>query len=146
MPLHLIKLSVGTDSIEDLEDWIKLKLAEQKKRGVKKLERFHTTRMVPKRAEEILAGGSIFWVIRGEILCRERILDIRPFTDKEGVGRCRLIREPKCVPVRPRPYRAFQGWRYLTEKDAPPDLDRGGPGTSNMPEPLRRALRELGLR
>ena len=88
MPLHLIKLSVGTDSIEDLEDWIKLKLAEQKKRGVKKPERFHTTRMVPKRAEEILGGGSIFWVIRGEILCRERILDIRPFVDKAGVGRC----------------------------------------------------------
>ena len=87
MPLHLIKLSVGTDSIEDLEDWIRLKFAEQKKRGVKKPERFHTTRMVPKRAEEILGGGSIFWVIRGELLCRERILDIRPFVDKAGVGR-----------------------------------------------------------
>ncbi len=84
MPLHLIKLSVGTDSIEDLEDWIKLKFAEQKKRGVKKPERFHTTRMVPKRAEEILDGGSIYWVIRGEILCRERILDIRPFVGQGG--------------------------------------------------------------
>ena len=145
MPLHLIKLSVGTDSIEDLEDWIKLKLAEQKKRGVKKPERFHTTRMVPKRAEEIVGGGSIFWVIRGEILCRERILDIRPFVDKAGVGRCKLVLDPKCVPVRPRPYRAFQGWRYLAEKDAPPDLDRVARGTSNMPEPLRRELRELGL-
>ena len=69
--------------------------------------------MVPKRAEEILDGGSIYWVIRGEILCRERILDIRPFVDKDGVGRCRLVLDPKCVPVRPRPYRAFQGWRYL---------------------------------
>ena len=120
MPLHLIKLCVGTDSIEDLEDWIKLKLAEQKKRGVKKPERIHTTRMVPKRAEEIIGGGSIYWVIRGEILCRERILDIRPFVDKDGVGRCRLVLDPKCVPVRPRPYRAFQGWRYLADKDAPP--------------------------
>ena len=116
MPLHLIKLSVGTDSIEDLEDWIKLEACEQKKRGVKKPERIHTTRMVPKRAEEILDGGSIYWVIRGEILCRERILDIRPFVDKEGVGRCRLVLDPKCVPVRPRPYRAFQGWRYLDRK------------------------------
>ena len=145
MPLHLIKLSVGTDSIEDLEDWIKLKLKEQKKRGVKKPERIHTTRMVPKRAEEILDGGSIYWVIRGEILCRERILDIRPFVDKDGVGRCRLVLDPKCVPVRPRPYRAFQGWRYLAAKDAPPDLDRVARGTTNMPEPLRRELRELGL-
>ena len=145
MPLHLIKLSVGTDSIEDLEDWIKLKLKEQKKRGVKKLERIHTTRMVPRRAAEILDGGSIYWVIRGEILCRERILDIRPFVDKDGVGRCRLVLDPKCVPVRPRPYRAFQGWRYLEPKDAPPDLDRVARGMTNMPEPLRRELRELGL-
>jgi hypothetical protein len=145
MSLHLIKLSVGTDSIEDLEDWIKLKLKEQRKRGVRKPERMHITRMVPKRAEEILDGGSIYWVIRGEILCRERIIDIRPFVDKDGIGRCRLVLDPKCVPVRPRPYRAFQGWRYLDPKDAPPDLDRVARGARNMPEPLRRELRELGL-
>ena len=145
MPLHLIKLSVGTDSIEDLQDWIDQKLKEQKKRGVKKPERMHTTRMVPKRAEEILDGGSIYWVIRGEVLCREKILDIRPFVDKDGIGRCRLVLDPKCVPVRPRPYRAFQGWRYFDPKDAPPDLDRVGRGTANLPEPLRRELRELGL-
>jgi hypothetical protein len=144
MPLHLIKLSVGTDSIQDLEDWIKEKLQQQKKRGGK-AERIHTTRMVPKRAEEILGGGSIYWVIRGEILCRERILDIRPFTDKDGIGRCHLLLDPKCVPVRPRPFRAFQGWRYLEPKDAPPDLNRVARGTDKMPEPLRRELRDLGL-
>ena len=100
MPLHLIKLSVGTDSIEDLEDWIKLKLKEQRKRGVKKPQRIHTTRMVPKRADDILDGGSIYWVIKGEILCRERILGIEPFTDKDGVGRCKLILDPKAdIPV-----------------------------------------------
>jgi len=145
MTLHLIKLSVGTDSIEDLEDWIKLKLKEKRKRGEKKPERIHTTRMVPKRAEELLDGGSIYWVIRGEILCRERILAVRPFVDREGVGRCQLVLDPKCVPVQPRPFRAFQGWRYLTVKDAPPDLDRSAPGARNMPETLRRELRELGL-
>jgi hypothetical protein len=145
MTLHLIKLSVGTDSIEDLEDWIKLKLKEKRKRGEKKPERIHTTRMVPKRAEELLDGGSIYWVIRGEILCRERILAVRPFVDREGVGRCQLVLDPKCVPVQPRPFRAFQGWRYLTVKDAPPDLDRAAPGARNMPETLRRELRELGL-
>ena len=145
MPLHLIKLSVGTDSVKDLEDWIRQKLKQQKKAGKKKPERIHTTRMVPKRAEEILDGGSIYWVIRGEILCRERILDIRPFTDKEGVGRCRLVLDPKCVLVEPRPYRAFQGWRYLDVKDAPRDLDRAAPGARDMPEAMRRELRELGL-
>ena len=145
MPLHLIKLSVGTDSIEDLEDWIKLKLKEKRKRGQKKPERIHTTRMMPKRADELLDGGSIYWVIRGEILCRERILAIRPFTDKEGIGRCHLVLDPKCVPVQPRTYRAFQGWRYLAAKDAPLDLDRAAPGARNMPETLRRELRDLGL-
>jgi hypothetical protein len=145
MALHLIKLSVGTDSIEDLEDWIKLKLREQRKRGVKKPQRIHTTRMFPKHAAEILDGGSIYWVIRGEILCRERVLDIRPVMGKDGIGRCQLVLDPKCVPVRPRPYRAFQGWRYLEAKDAPPDLDRVARGMANMPEPLRRELRELGL-
>ena len=145
MPLHLIKLSVGTDSIEDLEDWIKLKLAEQKKRGVKKPERFHTTRMVPKRADELTGGGSIFWVIRGEVMCRQTLVAVRPFVDKAGVGRCRLVLEPKVVPVEPRPWRAFQGWRYLPAKDAPRDLDRVAPGARAMPETMRRELRELGL-
>jgi hypothetical protein len=145
MPLHLIKLSVGTDSVKDLEDWIRQKLKQQKKAGKKKPERVHTTRMVPKRAEEILDGGSIYWVIRGQIMCRERVLDIRPFVDKEGIGRCHLVLDPKCVLVEPRPYRAFQGWRYLEPKDAPRDLDRAAPGARDMPEAMRRELRELGL-
>ena len=144
MPLHLLKLSVGTDSVEDLETWIKQKLKEKKRRG-QKPERIHTTRMVPKRADELLAGGSIFWVFRGEIMCREKILDIRPFVDKDGIGRCRLVLDPKCVLVEPRPFRAFQGWRYLADKDAPRDLSRAAPGAAKMPEPLWRELRELGL-
>jgi hypothetical protein len=143
MPLHLIKLSVGTDSVADLEDWIQKKL-KQKKRG-KKPERIHTTRMVPKRADELIGGGSIFWVIRGQIMCRERILDIRPFTDRDGIGRCRLVLNPKCVLVEPRPRSAFQGWRYLEAKEAPRDLSRAAPGAAKMPEQMRRELRELGL-
>jgi hypothetical protein len=144
MTLHLIKLSVDTESVRDLEDWIDQKLKEKKRRG-QKLERIHTTRMMPKRADELLDGGSIYWVIRGEILCRERILAIRPIVDREGVSRCQLVLDPKCVLVQPRPYRAFQGWRYLAAKDAPPDLDRAAPGARHMPETLRRELRELGL-
>ena len=144
MPLHLIKLSVGTDSVADLEDWIKQKLKAQKKRG-KKPERIHTTRMVPKRADELIDGGSIFWVIRGQIMCRERILDIRPFTDRDGIHRCRLVLDPKCVLVESRPRSAFQGWRYLEDKEAPRDLSRAAPGAARMPEQMRRELRELGL-
>ena len=101
--------------------------------------------MVPKRADEILDGGSIYWVIRGEIACREQVLGIEPFTDGDGIGRCRLILDPHCVPVRPRPYRAFQGWRYLAPGDAPPDLGAISKGVEAMPEDMRRELRELGL-
>jgi len=144
MPLHLIKLCVGCDSVRDLEDWIKQKLKEKRRRR-QKPERIHTTRMVPKRADELIDGGSLFWVIRGEIMCRERILDVRPFVDKEGVGRCALVLGPKVVLVEPRPYRAFQGWRYLAGKDAPRDLAKAAPGAAAMPEKMRRELRELGL-
>jgi hypothetical protein len=144
MALHLIKLCVGTDSVRDLEDWIKQRLKEKRKRG-EKPEHIHRTRMVPQRAEELVDGGSLFWVIRGEIACRQRIRDVRPYRDKDGIGRCGLVLDPKVVLVAPRPFRAFQGWRYLAAKDAPPDLDVAAPGAAAMPEKLRRELRELGL-
>jgi hypothetical protein len=142
MALHLIKLCVGVDTVQELEDWIREK--RRKTRG-KKTEHIHTTRMVPKRGDELTDGGSLYWVIRGEILCRQRILALRPFVDGEGIGRCRIVLEPKVVTVEPRPYRAFQGWRYLPAKDAPRDFDRAAPGIAAMPEPLRRELRGLGL-
>ena len=144
MPLHLIKLCVGCDSVADLEDWIKQKLKEKKRRG-QKAEHIHTTRMVPKRAAELTQGGSLFWVIRGQITCRERVLAIRPFTDKDGIGRCRVVLDGKLVLVEPRPRSAFQGWRYLEAKEAPRDLARAAPGAAKMPEQMRRELRELGL-
>ena len=144
MPLHLIKLCVGCDSIADLEEWIEHKLKEKKRRR-QKPEHIHTTRMVPKRGEELIAGGSLYWVIRGQIACRERILDIRPFVDKEGISRWRVVLDGKVVLVEPRPRSAFQGWRYLEAKDAPRDLSRAAPGAAKMPEQMRRELRDLGL-
>jgi len=144
MALHLIKLCVGCDSVRDLEDWIRQKLKEKRKRR-EKLEHVHRTRMVPKRAAELTDGGSLYWVIRGEIACRQRILGVRPFRDKEGIGRCALALDPKVVLVAPRPHRAFQGWRYLVVEDAPRDLAKAAPGAAAMPEKMRRELRELGL-
>ena len=140
--LHLIKLCVGCDSVKDLADWIREK--RKRTRG-KKTEHIHTTRMVPKRAAELTDGGSLYWVIRGQVMCRQRLLAVSPFVDKEGVGRCRLALEPKLVLVEPRPWRAFQGWRYLAVADAPRDLDRAAPGARDMPEAMRRELRDLGL-
>ena len=144
MPLHLVKLCVGCDSVADLEDWIKLKLKEKKRRG-QKPEHIHTTRMMPKRAEELTDGGSLFWVIKGQITCREKILDIRATTGKDGIRRCQVVLDGKVKLVEPRPRAAFQGWRYLEDKEAPRDLSRAAPGASKMPEQMRRELRELGL-
>ncbi len=144
MTLHLIKLCVGCDSIRDLEGWIKQRLKDKRRHG-EKPEHVHRTRMVPKRAAELIGGGSIYWVIRGEVACRQRIRDIRPFRDKDGIGRCALVLDPKVVPVEPRPYRAFQGWRYLAADDAPQDLEKAARGATAIPEKLRRELRELGL-
>ena len=144
MSLNLIKLCVGCDSVAELSTWIKQRLKQKKARN-EKPEHIHTTRMAPKRVDELLDGGSLYWVIHGQVMCRQGLVAIRPFVDKDGVGRCRLVLRPKVVPVEPRPFRAFQGWRYLASKDAPRDLDRAAPGARNMPEQMRRELRELGL-
>jgi len=144
MPLHILKLSVGAESVNDLKGWIKERVAQRKKRG-ESGHHVHITRMVPKRDAEILDGGSIYWVIKGQIMCREVIRGIEPFRDKEGINRCRLLMTPKVILVEPRPFRAFQGWRYLEDKDAPRDLEKMAPGAKNMPEELRRELRGLGL-
>src|ERR1700722_7285593 len=100
MALNLIKLCVGADSVQDLEDWIKQKLKDKRKRG-EKPEHIHRTRMVPKRADDIPAGGSLFWVIPGDIVCRLRIRALRPFRDKDGIGRCGGVLDPKIVLVAP---------------------------------------------
>ena len=145
MPLHLIKLCVGCDSVKDLKQWV----AERVETARKKRQpphHVHVTRMTPKRIEEILAGGSLYWVIRGEIAAREKLIAIEPFRDKDGIGRCRLVMQPKVISVSPRPMRPFQGWRYFNADAAPPDLTRSAAsGVAAMPEPMRRELRDLGL-
>ncbi len=143
MALNLIKLCVGCESVEQLQDWIALRLREKQARG-EPAEQFHTTRMVPKRVTELTEGGSLYWVIKGTVQCRQRLLDIRPFRDAEGVSRCHLVLEPKLVRTQFQPRRAFQGWRYLEPKDAPQDLGSAG-DDAEMPLELRRELTELGL-
>jgi hypothetical protein len=144
MPLHLIKLCVGCDSVEDLVEWIDYRLKE-KRRARQKPEHGHVTRMVPKRIAELLDGGSLYWVIKGTVQCRQRLLDIRPFVDKDGIGRCRLVLDPKVMRTEWQPRRPFQGWRYLDAKDAPRDL-KAGRGGDDLPPALRAELAELGLR
>ena len=144
MTLHLIKLAVGCNSVKDLKSWVAERMQTAKKKGLPQ-HHVHVTRMVPKRVDELLDGGSLYWVIRGEIAAREKIIAIEPFRDRDGIGRCRLVMQPKVISVLARPMRPFQGWRYFTEDAAPPDLKSAGAGVAAMPEPLRRELRELGL-
>ncbi len=101
--------------------------------------------MVPTRGAEIVDGGSLYWVIKGNVQCRQRITEIRPFTDADGIGRCRLMLDRTVVRTEWQPRRAFQGWRYLKQEDAPADLGRGRAGLAEMPPKLRAELAELGL-
>ena len=141
MALHLIKLCVGAESIDDLAKWQKRRRQERKKRG-EASESFHVTRQTPRRAAELLDGGSLYWVIKGQIAVRQRLLELRPVV-RNGGPRCALILDNKLVPVARCHHRPFQGWRYLTEKDAPRDL-RPGEATK-LPEELRAELASLGL-
>ncbi|MCR4269426.1 DUF1489 family protein [Nitratireductor sp. ZSWI3] len=143
MALNLIKLCVGCENVEQLEDWIARRLREKEARG-EPAEQFHTTRMVPKRVDELTAGGSLYWVVKGIVQCRQRLLEIRPFRDGEGVSRCHLVLDPRVVRTQFQPRRPFQGWRYLEQKEAPADLPSGS-SAAEMPAELRRELAELGL-
>lgn len=144
MALHILKLAVGCESVKELKGRVAERMAIAKQKGLP-LRHVHVTRMTPKRDAEILAGGSLYWVIKGEIAAREKIIAIEPFRDKDGIGRCRLVMQPKVIAVSPRPMRPFQGWRYLDPKSAPPDLGKAADSVAAMPEPMRRELRELGL-
>jgi hypothetical protein len=138
MSLHIIKLCVGVSEIAEMKAWAKLAKGTGE-------ELDHVTRAYPKREAEIIPGGSLYWVIRGMILCRQPIARFEKQMGADGIERCRIVFEPKIIPVRPMPRRAFQGWRYLEGADAPPDLAAAGPGQSEMPEQMKRELAALGL-
>ena len=136
MVLHLVKLCVGVNEVQELVDW-------QKKRRKREKRIYHVTRMTPRRAADVLDGGSIYWVIRGLILVRQRIVAIDPFVDEESIERCKLVFDPTLVTVHPQPRRAFQGWRYLKPQDAPVDLP--GSAADGIPDRMRAELAALGL-
>ncbi len=140
--VHLQKLSVGSTSIESLRAW-QDNLAERRAREGRPALPDHITRMTPKRAEELLAGGSIYWVIKGVMQCRNEIADLEPTLTADGRKACRIVLKPGLVPVVPTPKRAFQGWRYLAAKDAPPDLASLG-DAAELPAHLRNRLVDLG--
>lgn len=140
--VHLVKLCVGADSVEDLLDWHRTNPSP-----FPTGERRHTTRMWPKRETEILGGGSLYWVVKGVILCRQRITRLDEVTGADGIRRCGIIMDPEVIRTEPAPRRPFQGWRYLDPKDSPRDLPKGrATDSGTLPEPLALALAEIGLR
>ncbi len=146
MTLHLIKLSVGSESIEDLQSWQAERLKARRKAGEKRPLPFHRTFQAPKRRAELLDGGSLFWVIKGVIQVRQPLADITEGKKDDGTPCCVLWLKNELIPVRPAPRRAFQGWRYLDAADAPEDLK--GASASDvvaMPAKLRKDLADLGL-
>ena len=138
--VNLIKLSVGTETIEGLEAW-----QRHKSKQIKDGKYYHITRMWPKREAEILNGGSIYWVIKGEVLARQRILGFDEKIGADGIRRCGIVLAPELIRVSPALRRPFQGWRYLDPADAPPDLRAGQEGDTALPSELNRALAEIGV-
>lgn len=141
MPLHLIKLAVG---IRDFDHLAEVQARRATQAGGRAIVPVHTKR-VPKRGEEILAGGSLYWVIRGSVAARQRVLTIDTGVDDEGEGFCILGLDAGLVATVPTAHRPFQGWRYLEAQAAPKDLsDAGGDGDA-LPPHMVAELRSLGL-
>jgi hypothetical protein len=139
MAIHLLKLCVGADGVEDLLAWQAERMAESGGPPV------HVTRMWPKREAELLAGGSLYWVFRGLVLCRQPILGLARREGADGIARCAIALDPAAVRVRPQPRRPFQGWRYLRAEDAPPDLGLGTEATASLPPRLVAELADIGV-
>lgn len=142
MTIHLQKLSVGSESIDTLQAWQIHIAAEREKKGLSP-HHGHVTRMFPKRMDALMDGGSIYWVIKGIIQCRNELYALEQTRTRDGRKACSILMIPKLIPVVPTPKRAFQGWRYLKPEDAPRDLS-GAQGGAELPAELRRKLISLG--
>jgi len=139
--VHLLKLCVGAEKVEDLTDW----QSSERAKGPDGLPR-HVTRMWPRREAEVLNGGSIYWVMKGVILARQRLLRFDEVRGMDGILRCALVLEPKVQRTEAAPRRPFQGWRYLDPGDAPRDLSTGRMKADDAPPQLLAALAEIGVR
>ena len=136
MTVHLKKLSVGTASIDSLRG-----LQAQRIANVGRL--VHITRNRPRRAEELLDGGSIYWIIKGVMTARQAIIDFVEAQRADGSPACGIVLSPEIFTVAPTRMRIFQGWRYLEVADAP--IDVGTDNDENMPSEFVAELRELGI-
>ena len=139
--VHLLKLCVGAESVDDLLEWHRTHPSP-----FPTGERRHVTRMWPKREAEVLNGGSLYWVVKGVILCRQRILRLDEVDRGDGIRRCGIVMDPEVIRTEAAARRPFQGWRYLSPEDVPRDLPKGRETDSALPEEMALALAEIGLR
>lgn len=139
--INLIKLCVGAERVEDLLNWQK----QPRAKGPDGNPR-HVTRMWPKREAELLDGGSIYWVFKGVVLARQRILRLDEVRGSDGILRCGIVLDPDVKRTEAVPRRPFQGWRYLPASDAPRDLREGAQHEPHLPPSLVAALAEIGVR
>ncbi|HUU67094.1 MAG TPA: DUF1489 domain-containing protein [Methyloceanibacter sp.] len=144
MTVHLVKLCVGVETVQDLRDWQAKRLRTLSREG-KTPELCHRTLQAPRRRAEVLDGGSLYWVVKGFISVRQRIVDLRADTKNDGRACCGIVLDSELVGTRPHPRRAFQGWRYLEAADAPPDMRTLDAADRDMPPGMREFLRELRL-
>jgi hypothetical protein len=144
MTVHLIKLCVGVDTVGELAAWQAERL-KRLRREKKKPELCHRTLQTPRRREQILDGGSLYWVIKGFVLVRQRVLDLRADNKDDGTACCGIVLDPQLVVTRAHPRRAFQGWRYLEASDAPSDANGFVDDSDDLPRGMREQLRELRL-
>ena len=144
MVLNLIKLCVGVETVDQLAN-------SNERRSMaliaasQPVEMVHTTRMAPKRADEIIGKGSLYWVIKSRVQCRQEIIDLRTYKDGEGISRCDIVMKTTLILTAHQPKRPFQGWRYFKHEDIPRDLGEGEKAVADMPEELRKELASLGL-
>ena len=132
--IHIVKLCVGAERVEDLLEWQAHTYGEGPAR--------HVTRMWPKRTEEVLDGGSLYWVFKGVILARQRIIGLEEVIGADGIARCAIVLDRDVVRTEAVPRRPFQGWRYLAAADAPADHPPGNP-----PQPRRVEIAQIdGIR
>ena len=136
--VNLVKLCVGADGPDDLEEWQRLRFGGGPAQ--------HVTRMWPKREAELLAGGSIYWVFKGTLLARQRLIGLDERIGEDGIRRCALMLDPELIRTAAVPRRPFQGWRYLSARDAPPDLSQTRAAEPDLPDDIAQALADMGLR
>lgn len=138
MTVHLKKLSVGSVSLDSLKAW--------QSRLVKAGQPImHPTRNWPRRGDELLDGGCIYWIIKGQMMARQPVTDLVEITREDGRPACGIVLAPQLIPVMARKHRIFQGWRYLEPADAPPDLPQSADSGQAMPAKMAAELKDLGL-